>query len=417
MMTENSCEPTAFHNPHQIKRPQAKGAAVKKPAVARPAMAASSSSDPTPASAHNMTTQQPGLEYWQSTVDDDAAALEEKRENDRLQRDRKKQEKKFAKTYGWYKGDAPYKPEWPSNLLAYRATGAWRSKLDAFSNFLRTQAVPVPPSKPAGESVSEAPSAPSVTPEIAANVTKPSFAPPASYDDDRTPNSLSAPERPNTADDEDPYTRRMRLSQQQTLNVQVPAPPAASVSHQVAIPPPPPPQEATFHQTAPPPPPPVAAAPPVRYNPTISAPPVRYDIPSKPDEQPREERPAKRPKLSKAEAMMAKMGYKKGEGLGKNSDGITTHLEVKARKKERDARSFDPSDDYDDSGKVIKGQQVFDILGGHSTKQKEPDRFGSESKVIVAWGCVDGIDWNADAERDDGGIRQEMGQTFDDKVC
>lgn len=108
---------------------------------------------------------------------------------------------------------------------------------------------------------------------------------------------------------------------------------------------------------------------------------------------------------------MAKMGYKKGEGLGKNSDGITTHLEVKARK--GDKRIADTYDEYD---KVMKGQQVFDILGGHTNKQKEPDRFGQESKVIVAWGCVDGIDWTTDAARDDGGVRQEMGQTFDDKV-
>jgi hypothetical protein len=39
----------------------------------------------------------------------------------------------------------------------------------------------------------------------------------------------------------------------------------------------------------------------------------------------REERPAKRPKLSKAEAMMVKMRYVKGQGLGKDSDGVTTH--------------------------------------------------------------------------------------------
>lgn len=409
-------------------------------------MATSSSSDSAPAAATTAVTQQPSLDYWRSTADDDAAALEYKREQIRMQKEKKKQEKKFNKQFGWWKGEAPYKADRPSNLRAYKASGSYRYKLDSFADNLKSHAPPAQLPKTTIEPSSDAPSASPMTAVPATTVAKLSFAPPASYDHDRTS---------TVPDDNDPYTRRQQLSQQSNEAVQssptpppapapystVPPPPQPPAPHAHVPPPPPPPIESPANIPPPPPPvsapaPPVSApynptisAPPVRYNPTISAPPVRYDratisappvrynVTDKLDEPHQEERPAKRAKLSKAEAMMAKMGYKKGEGLGKNSDGITTHLEVKARKKEKDNRNFDPSEDYDENGKVIKSQQVFDILGGRITKPKEPDRFGTESKVIVAWGCVDGIDWNADAERDDGGIRQEMGQTFDDKVC
>ncbi|KAL5427772.1 hypothetical protein PMIN07_009593 [Paraphaeosphaeria minitans] len=418
----------AFHNPHHIRRPQAKVATLKKPAIVRPnIMSTTTSSDPAPA-ATTSTVQQPGLDYWRSTADDDAAALDYKREMDRQQREKKKQEKKFAKQFGWWKGEAPYKADRPSNLRAYRASGAYRSKKDSFADFVQAQATPVRSRNPSSEASPDVISASSATPDPVPSASKPHFAPPASYDQDRTSDS---PAVSNAEHEEDPYARRMRLSQASTADAQSQLPPAAPVpAPYAAVPPPPPPPTETPANIPPPPPQapapynPTISAPPVRYNPTISAPPVRYDhatisappvrydIPEQTDEQP-QERPAKRTKLSKAEAMMAKMGYKKGEGLGKNSDGITTHLEVKARK--ADKRVTDASDEYDENEKAIKSQQVFDIMGGHTIKQKEPDKFGQESKVIVAWGCVDGIDWSTDADRDDGGARQEMGQTFDDK--
>lgn len=424
MIVEDLCHTAAFHNPHHIRRPQAKGAAVKKPAVARPHImsAAAASSDPAPAAATS-AAQQPGLDYWRSTADDDAAALDYKREMDRQQREKKKQEKKFAKQFGWWKGEAPYKADRPSNLRAYRASGAYRYKLDSFADFVHAQASPVRSRQPSSEVSPDIVSASSATPDPVPAVAKPYFAPPASYDQDRM---LGA------QDEQDPYARRMRLSQPSAADAQPPPPSAApAIAPYAAVPPPPPPPTETPASNPPPPPQapapynPTISAPPVRYNPTISAPPVRYehatisappvryDVPDQTEESPRE-RPAKRAKLSKAEVMMAKMGYKKGEGLGKNSDGITTHLEVKARK--ADKKVADVSDEYDENGKVIKSQQVFDIMGGHTIKQKEPDKFGQESKVIVAWGCVDGIDSSTDADRDDGGVRQEMGQTFDDKV-
>ncbi|KAF1976046.1 hypothetical protein BU23DRAFT_552047 [Bimuria novae-zelandiae CBS 107.79] len=414
----------------------------------------SSSSDPAPAAAAATESQQPSLDYWRSTVDDDAAALEYKREMERVQREKKKQEKKFAKQFGWWKGESQYKADRPSNLRAYRASGGYRDRLDSFAAFIQAQPVPDRSRKATSERSADA----STSPEPVKSAPKLSFAPPASYDQERASNSQ---------DDEDPYTWRPRLSQQATASTQQPSPsqsPPASTPQAAIPPPPPPPEEPSPYAAIPPPPPPppseappnypppppppasapynpTISAPPVRYNPTISAPPVRYehatisappvryehatisappvryDNTDRTDEEDPEERPAKRAKLSKAEQMMAKMGYKKGEGLGKNSDGILTHLEVKARKvnkknKEKQVTIFD---EHDENGTGVKSQQVFDILGGHTTKQKEPDKFGTESKVIVAWGCVDGIDWNQDAERDDGGVRQEMGQTFDNK--
>lgn len=381
--------------------------------MARPVVVASTA-DAAPAAA-TATSQQPGLDWWRSTEDDDAAALAWKQERDRTMKERKKLEKKFAKQYGYWKPDAPYKAEKPSNLRAYRATGAYRYKLDAFNEHVKNSRRT--PRAPTASTTAVSQPAPSSTSNTAAPDPK-RFLPPIPPIPGSPPPPPSPPSDPPS----------------------IPPPPSA-IDLTAAVPPPPPPPPPPEIPAATPPPPPTSSgpynptisAPPVRYNPTISAPPVhyanatisappvRYDVSNDQaaayllaQEEPPPERPVKKPRISKAEAMMAKMGWSKGQGLGKNNDGIITHLEVKARKNDRRVNS---SDDYDDdNGMVIKSQQVFDILGGHSTKRKEPDRFGEESRVVVAWGCVDGIDWTADANRDDGGIRQEMGQIFDSKV-
>ncbi|KAF2273197.1 uncharacterized protein EI97DRAFT_452500 [Westerdykella ornata] len=205
--------------------------------------------------------------------------------------------------------------------------------------------------------------------------------------------------------------------------------------------PPPPPIVAPAEALPPPPPPPppptqppaprkayshTIGAPPVHYTATISADPVHYARPLEPEPKPRDdklERPSKKqkreepPKPSKAALMMAKMGYVKGQGLGKNNDGVTTHLEVRMRKDAGGRQNW--SDDFDDDSNGekdrIKSQQVFDITGGLRTREKDHGPFGEPSRVVVAWGCVDGVDLDQDAERDDGGIRQEMGEAFDTK--
>lgn len=431
---EDSCHCTvpAFHNPHQIKRPQPKGTTVKRPAIARPAMPSSTaaSSDPAqPAADTTTSTQQPGIDYWRSTADDDAAALDWRREVEKEKREKKKQEKKFIKQFGWWKGDAPYKPDRPSNLRAYKASGGYRFKMDSFAEFLQVQATLVKPRKSRSEESSDVPSASSASPQPPAAVSQPRFAPPANYDHDGT--SKVPVDSKNIGGGG--YNAQINDIPQSFSAETLPSPPPPPTAPEPysAVPPPPPPPPAEYTANNPPPPPPADAtynptisappvrynptisAPPVRYNATISAPPVRYDVPETKDQSHHDERPAKRPKISKAEAMMAKMGYVKGKGLGKNNDGITTHLEVKARKGDK---RVDNSHDFDDeNGKTVKSQQVFDILGGHITKRKEPEQFGQESKVIVTWGCVDDVDWTTDAEQNDGGIRQVMGQTFDDK--
>lgn len=106
--------------------------------------------------------------------------------------------------------------------------------------------------------------------------------------------------------------------------------------------------------------------------------------------------------------LMAKMGHVEGEGLGKNSDGIITHLEAVKRKNQG---RIDDNDDPD----RVKSAQVFDIRGGQRTAQPEESLFGPPSRVVVMFGCIDGVDLVADAGRNDGGVRQDMGDVFQAK--
>ena len=378
-----------------------------------PALAPVSSSGPGPAAAN---PQQHGIDYYRSTADDDAAILEERRMRNYEEKQRKKEQKKFNKMFGQWNPQAPHKPERYSNLRAYRASGGYQRKKEGFNAFLRGAAAQYR-SRNESEPLNGSHSASSSSPAPAAVPTRPSFAPPASYDD--------APAMPpSDQSGEDAYACRMQLSQPQPNSASSPS------AHEPVPGYPPPPPSATNDYTPPPPPPPPAtsvptsstyqgatiAAPPIRYaNATISAPPVRYERPDVPMEDPDddptpEERPSKRPKISKAEAMMAKMGYKKGQGLGKNNDGVVTHLEVKMRKVPQGTSTFD------DEGGKVKSQQVWDVRGGARNQKDEPGKFGEESSVVVTWGCVDGVDWDANADRNDGGIRQDMGEAFSNKV-
>jgi splicing factor 45 len=394
-----------------------------------PVVSSSASHSSDPATAPASKAEQHGIDWYRSTADDDAAILEERRQRQYEEAQRKKQMKKFQKQFGYWNPTAPHKPERWSNLKAYRASGGYRRKQEGFNDFLRSAARQSEREMEREREESDGSNAPrpmsssASIPPPPSYAAKPSFAPPASYD---------SPIKSSEQDDEDPYTRRMRLSQQQQQSSEAPPPPPEPQPR--SFPPPP-----TVADDVPPPPPPPPAsyagapgtttttssaysnatisAPPVRYaNATISAPPVRYEQPpaAPPNDEPEySERPAKRPKISKAEAMMAKMGYVKGQGLGKNNDGVTTHLEVKVRKPApgRQASIFD-----DGEGTKVKSAQVWDVHGGQR-KKDEPGRFGEESPVVVAWGCVDGVDWRENAERDDGGIRQDMGEVFSNKVC
>lgn len=406
----DSCDRVAshFHNPHNIKRPQAKkaGPTVKKPLMP---VVSSSSSDPAPATA---ATQQHGIDWYRSTADDDAAIIEERRQRQWEDKQKKKEMKKFQKQFGYWNPQAPHKPERYSNLKAYRASGGYRRKIDDFNAFLRGAAGQARKSRDDSEASNASRPDSSSSSKAPTFAPKSMFAPPSFYD----PPTANVPDSDS---EDDAQARRMPLSQQQYS------------AHPPPSPPPPPPPSTEINHDFPPPPPPAPAtsitsntpyhnatisAPPVRYaNATTSAPPVRYERPDVPmvdveNEQAQEERPAKRPKISKAEAMMAKMGYVKGQGLGKNNDGVVTHLEVKKRKAPQGTAGFD------DDGAKIKSQLVWDVHGGHRKQTDEPSKFGAESCVVVTWGCVDGVDWDENRDRNDGGIRQDMGEVFSNKV-
>lgn len=401
------CAFAAFHNPHNIKRPQAKkaGPTVKKatmPAV----IPVSAGETPVPS-----TAQQHGIDWYRSTADDDAAIIEERRQRNWEDKQKKKEQRKFNKMFGQWNPQAPHKPERYSNLRAYRASGGYRRKKEGFNAFLRGAADQAR-SHEESEGANEPQPTSSSEPDPFSSAAKPSFAPPASYDE------------PTTQSGEDTHARPMHLSEQSQN--EVPPPATASPSNIPRAFPPPPSVGDDYPPSFPHPKsaPPLASiyqgstisAPPVRYsNATISAPPVRFERPDvqmdDADNEPvYDERPAKRPKISKAEAMMAKMGYKKGQGLGKNSDGVVTHLEVKKRKVPPGASTFD------EEGGKVKSQQVWDVRGGERTQKDEPGRFGEESSVVVTWGCVEGINWDTNADRNDGGIRQDMGEAFSSKV-
>jgi splicing factor 45 len=424
-----------------------------------PVASASASTTATATSPASAATapQQHGIDYYRNTAEDDAAILDQKRAREFDERQRKKEHKKFTKQHGHWQPHQPLAPHRYSNLKAYKASGGWVERNREFRAYLRR----VHTGYEVNE-VSEAREASGTTQAVstasphppAAAVKRPSFAPPASYDPPAAEQS-----------GEVAYARRMHLSQQHApspaeSSVANP-PPAPSVMDEVSVmdedpvmdqvavmgqvsvvdepsvvheapvadevPPPPPPGA---YPSPPPPPtdtPPVLVAPSwwansAGYaNATISAPPVRFerpDVPMKDADAPaKEDRPTKRhktnkaePKMSKAEAMMAKMGYVKGQGLGAKGDGVVTHLEVKMRKSARGGSTLD------DEGGKVKSQQVWDVHGGLRNQKDEPGKFGEESSVVVAWGCLDGIDWNENSERNDGGIRQDMGEAFSAKV-
>lgn len=426
-----SCEDVAhlFHNPHRIKRPQAKSSTVKRPTAPKPMMSSSSSDAPA-------VSQQPGLDFWRSTAEDDAAIIEAKREENRRRKQEKKDAKNFRKHFGDYRPGENYKLARDSNIKAFKATGGDIDMIDEWESIWQKDVEEAdrrkkgvtssddssePRSRGASHSSSDSPVAPA----------NPMFAPP-SFDEPSTSSPSAAPMAQSSAETdtspppaaapvaqtaEDAFQHRLRLAQQIAASIKAAPPP----------PPPPPVEPPPNTQDAPPPPPPPSSnsmtisAPPVHYGATLSAPPVHYARPdsgSKVDNS-ANDRPAKKQKtnepkpkkLSYGARLMSKMGYVEGQGLGKNNDGVTTHLEVKARK---DSNNRQMRDEFEDT-KTGKTQQVFDITGGLRAQKQDHGPFGEPSRVVVTWGCVDGVDFTADADRDDGGIRQEMGDAFNTK--
>jgi len=189
--------------------------------------------------------------------------------------------------------------------------------------------------------------------------------------------------------------------------------------------------EPQFQQPVPPPPPPsVPTAP--QPTASISRAPVRYNLPPAPaeipkseaeletalqedaaeqeeeagSEEPRSLRPGQR---GFAERLMSKYGWTKGSGLGASGSGIVNALRVQVEKQKKKPDSegggfFGPGG----RGKIIGGRKKnndADVEGG---------KFGVMSEVVVLRGMVDGMD--LDAELDDGGLMQEIGEECGDKV-
>jgi len=226
-----------------------------------------------------------------------------------------------------------------------------------------------------------------------------SFAPPTEFTeapppppDDEEYVPPAASNVPDDASGEDAFARRMRMSGMQDLS------------------PPPPPEE--------PPKPPTAqiSRGPVRY----SLPEADPDLPSNEaelqkmevDEEDQAEEPkSRRPGQAKfAERLMAKYGWSKGQGLGKEGTGVTSALYAKAdkRKKKSDA----------EGGGYVQPTQIGRILGGTKSKlgkEVEEGKFGSMSEVIRLEGMLHGMDIQAEMMREDGNIMQEIGEECGDK--
>ena len=209
----------------------------------------------------------------------------------------------------------------------------------------------------------------------------------------------------------------------QAYSIQSPPPP----------PPPPPSVEQTSHypQSIPPLPP---TGPVPQSTTSISRAPVRYNLPPAPADIPKSEaeletalqeeaaeqeeenevdaprslRPGQR---GFAERLMSKYGWTKGSGLGASGSGIVNALRVQVEKQKKRPDSegggfVGPGG----RGKIIGGKKK-----GGNDAESEGGKFGVMSEVVVLGGMVDGMD--LDAELDDGGLMQEIGEECGDKVC
>jgi len=131
-----------------------------------------------------------------------------------------------------------------------------------------------------------------------------------------------------------------------------------------------------------------------------SGPATKYQQPEdrQPEDQPRSSRPGQK---GFAARLLAKYGYKKGQGLGATGTGITTALQAKVekRKKKSDA----------EGGGFATPAGVGKIVGGKKSAAalaEEEGKFGAMSEVIVMIGMLDGLDVDAELQ---GELVQEIG--------
>lgn len=459
-------------------------------------MASASTSDGVPAA----VAQQPTIDYYQSTINDDDAINSARSMSDHLKKQKVKENRAFYKKFENWKSDNPYQLKRQTNIAAYKAAYksgpggyGYRDMKADFRDFLRQARGEAPSAQSRTPSDSDSPPLDpysSLGPAEVSDDIDQYHSPSSQHDLDEAvlPEKLAEPNINLNETGDEAYRRRALLSGRPIED------PASAVKEtEVDSSRAQPSSEGTYQSAAAkrlselkenikrkraeehagsltsameshaPPPPPLAkadtsslpstsssstvisgppvmykpvSAPAVPYNPTISAPPVYFDRPPAADKPTpsttnvESEHPQKRQKIESkpkqltfGERMMAKMGHTPGKGLGKNEDGVTTHIEVKMRKETGPGKGrrqqLDADDmDWDGDGKNKKPSQtqsIFDITGGHRAEPREPSKWGEPSRVVVTWGCVKDINFEEDADRLDGGILQDMGDVFNDK--
>ncbi|KAF2872552.1 hypothetical protein BDV95DRAFT_570051 [Massariosphaeria phaeospora] len=455
-----------FHNPHAINRPKAKGLVREKRPMYVPSKPpadtkASRSSKTPPTSATPPTSEAPPIskappktfEDWVSTPEEDARRLEmqnERKQRERIEKMDAKTHKKFEEKHGTWRPDKRFLPANVVNQNAYLMSGACQKNQDSFEDYIRKEG-----GHPAKEPSKEATS--SSDGKSSPNATVPKmFAPPPAY-----ANTAFGPPAEQNKDEtgEEAWRRRARLTQQArdvepddkvstspppAQHLVVP-PPTPSVLHQASTVSSPPnsmlptsspiatyeappvhfalsnkqevnvakaPLESGQITHKPAMAPPATSAPPNRPAPVTvyEAAPVYFARPTVQKQPtssaPSEERPAKKqkvsvesakPKLSIAERIMQKQGFAAGQGLGANNDGITEALSI---------------DKSGNGSGMSSAPNIYAIRGGERSDDIKPGKFGVPASVIVTFGCTDGVDLDMDAERGDGGIRQEIGDHF-----
>ncbi|MCJ1308442.1 hypothetical protein MMC25_002095 [Agyrium rufum] len=254
----------------------------------------------------------------------------------------------------------------------------------------------------------------------------PSSAPPAEL-------TTATPNIDEAASGEDAYTRRMRLSGMQGL---AQAPATGLPFPETYSPPPPPPPPVSEATPAPPVVRPTQAT---QLDSTISRAPVRYNLPAPPPEIPKNEaelesafkqeeaeepdetataetddapRSLRPGQQGFAERLMSKYGWTKGSGLGVNESGIVNPLRVQVEKQKK-------KPDSEGGGFADRGGRGK-IIGGKVAKGKEQQtggKFGTESKVVILKGMVDGMDVDAElmGDGEGGGLMQEIGEECGEK--
>ncbi|KAI9688481.1 MAG: hypothetical protein M1822_001430 [Bathelium mastoideum] len=256
-----------------------------------------------------------------------------------------------------------------------------------------------------------------------------SFAPPLSCD--LVEKTSPPPPPPSIAVDatgEDAFARRMQMTQDQqpSFNAIPPRPPSSIEGAPVPQLPAIGPSRSPTQRSETRPPPPLSTSSFAASSATISRAPVRYNLPnppprhaSSPESSPPPPPPppssspppplqpsAKPPSIG--ERYLAKYGWKPGQGLGANNEGIVDPLSVVI---EKQPRSRGKAGKQDSRGGRPGNQLIGKIIGGKRAKDDEPDEFGKLSEVVVFRGMVAGLD--VEREMREGDLMMNLGRAVE----